>query len=65
MPTISDNDLGFLVWCALDYDRRLPEGRVPDQVWAALSDEWRGKINGWKSDIDALGAQVRPRGGGD
>lgn len=60
MAEISDDDLGLLVWCALDYDRRLPAGRAPDSVWDALSDEWRGKINHWqRATVDPLGAEFR------
>ena len=37
MPEISDDDLGLLAWCALGYGRRLLSGRIPPQVWEALS----------------------------
>jgi hypothetical protein len=57
---LSPDELGLLVWCAMDYDRRLPTGIVPPAVWEALTPEWRAKINTWKgSDRDAIGAQVR------
>ena len=61
MPEISDDDLGLLAWCALGYGRRLPSGRIPPQVWEALSTEWRGKINHWQSaTVDMLGAELQP-----
>jgi len=66
MAEISDDNLGYLLWCAIGYDRRLPDGRVPDHLWKLLSHDWQGKINDWSSrDTDALGAQVRPRDGED
>jgi hypothetical protein len=60
--SINPDDLGKLVWCAIDYDRRLPHGNVPPLVWEALTPEWRGKIMAWKgAERDHLGAEVRPR----
>ena len=45
----------------LGYGRRLPSGRIPPQVWEALSTEWRGKINHWQSaTLDVLGAELQP-----
>lgn len=59
---IGPDDLGLLVWCAMEYDRCLPAARVPPAVWEALTPEWRAKINTWNgSERDPLGAQVRGR----
>jgi hypothetical protein len=57
---ITPDDLGMLAWCALSYDRRLPDGKVPPRIWEALTPEWRGKINNAKTArLDQLGAEVR------
>lgn len=59
-PAVGPDDLGLLVWCALSYDRRLPGGNIPTRVWEALTPEWQGKVNRWKSaETDHLGAEVR------
>jgi hypothetical protein len=60
MAEISDDDLGLLVACALDYDVRLPHRTVPMRVWEALSPQWRGRINEAKdSKTDEYGREVR------
>lgn len=58
---ISNDDLGLLVWCAMNYDRRLPGGgAIPVGVWEELTPEWKGKILAWRDTTqDALGAEVR------
>jgi hypothetical protein len=63
IPRLSDDELGLLVWCAMGYDRRLPDAYVPDAAWQALTPEWQHRINEFKGGSrDALGAEVRPRG---
>jgi hypothetical protein len=60
--TIRPDDLGFLVWCAMSYDRRLPSEIVPPQIWDALPSDWKGKISHWHhADRDQFGAERRER----
>ena len=44
MAEISDDDLGILVICAVNYDSRLPYGHVKKEVWDALTPEWRERV---------------------
>jgi hypothetical protein len=65
MPTpepIDPDDLGLLVWCAINYDSRLPYGIVPERIWKALTPEWQAKITGWMEDgerAESLAAEAR------
>jgi hypothetical protein len=60
MAEISSKDLGWLLWCAISYDRRLPSGNIPDRLWGQLSTEQRQQINHWEgARIDGLGAEIR------
>lgn len=58
---LTDEDLRLLVWCALDFERRLPDGLIPGRIWEMLSVESRSLINRWKDGHgrDQLGAEVR------
>jgi hypothetical protein len=60
LTALTPDDLGTLVWCAMDFDRKLPGAAVPPRIWEALTPEWQGKINRWRgADRDQLGAEVR------
>lgn len=61
MAEISDKDLGWLIWCAMSYDRRIPSGVIPHRLWEQLSTEQRARLNRWTSaKVDGLGAEIRP-----
>lgn len=59
---IDPDDLGMLVWCAINYGSRLPYGIVPERIWKALTPEWRAKITEWMEDVghpENLAAEAR------
>ncbi len=48
--TISAEDFGLLMYCAVSYDRQLNGGHVPVRMWDQLPQEWRDKIHGLGGD---------------
>ena len=50
---IDNDDLGTLVWCAMQFGHRLPHGVVPEEIWNLLTPEWRDRITKWIEEDEA------------
>ncbi len=42
--------LGQLAFCAISYNRRMPNGQVPTRIWHRIPQEWRDRIKSNDTD---------------